>query len=35
MTKVIIQSTEEDEETVLQDAWIEFNEIAEIEPKFF
>jgi len=24
-----------EDETVLQDAWIEFNEIAEIEPKFF
>lgn len=25
----------EDDEVVLQDAWIEFNEIAEIEPMFF
>tara|TARA_B110000285_G_scaffold223198_1_gene278381 strand:+ start:568 stop:753 length:186 start_codon:yes stop_codon:yes gene_type:complete len=35
MTQVIMQATTDDEETVLQDAWIEFNEIAEIEPKFF
>jgi len=28
-------SPEHDDEIVLQDAWIEFNEIAEIEPKFF
>lgn len=35
MTQVIMQAVTDDEETVLQDAWIEFNEIAEIEPKFF
>jgi len=35
MVKVIIVANQEDDETVLQDAWIEFNEIAEIEPKFF
>jgi len=28
-------SEEHEDEVVLQDAWIEFNEIAEIEPKFF
>lgn len=28
-------ANEQDDEVVLQDAWIEFNEIAEIEPKFF
>jgi len=35
MVAVITTATAEDDETVLQDAWIEFNEIAEIEPKFF
>jgi hypothetical protein len=28
-------AVEQDDEVVLQDAWIEFNEIAEFEPKFF
>lgn len=35
MYNVIVMANEEDDEVVLQDAWIEFNEIAEIEPKFF
>lgn len=35
MVNVIGKALEEDDEVVLQDAWIEFNEIAEIEPKFF
>jgi len=35
MVNVIVKAQKEDDETVLQDAWIEFNEIAEVEPKFF
>jgi hypothetical protein len=35
MVQVMLKADEEDDEVVLQDAWIEFNEIAEIEPKFF
>lgn len=35
MTKVIQSAVEEDDEVVLKDALVEFNEIAEIEPKFF
>ena len=35
MVAVILSANSEDDEVVLQDAWIEFNEIAEIEPKFF
>lgn len=35
MYNVIVMADEKDDEVVLQDAWIEFNEIAEIEPKFF
>ena len=35
MVQVLVMATQEDDEVVLQDAWIEFNEIAEIEPKFF
>ena len=35
MTKVIRSAMEEDDEVVLKDALVEFNEIAEIEPKFF
>lgn len=35
MTKVIKSAADEDDEVVLKDALIEFNEIAEIEPKFF
>jgi len=35
MVAVIQMAVEQDDEVVLQDAWIEFNEIAEIEPKFF
>lgn len=35
MYNVIVMANNEDDEVVLQDAWIEFNEIAEIEPKFF
>ena len=35
MCQVIISADAGDDETTLQDALIEFNEIAEIEPKFF
>lgn len=35
MTQVISQALAEDEETVLEDALVEFNELAEIEPGFF
>ena len=35
MVNVIMEAAKQDDEVVLQDAWIEFNEIAEIEPKFF
>lgn len=35
MLAVITTAHKDSDETVLQDAWIEFNEIAEIEPKFF
>jgi hypothetical protein len=35
MYQVIINANKNDDETVLQDSLIEFNEIAEIEPKFF
>jgi hypothetical protein len=35
MTKLIIRLAEADEETLLEDALIEYNEIAEVEPKFF
>lgn len=35
MIAVITSACADGDETVLQDAWIEFNEIAEIEPKFF
>lgn len=35
MISVIRAASDQDDETVLQDAFIEFNEIAEIEPKFF
>jgi len=35
MTNVILKAVQQDDETVLEDALVEFNEIAEIEPKFF
>ncbi len=35
MCNVIRVAADEDDEVVLQDAFIEFNEVAEIEPKFF
>ena len=35
MVSVIRAAAVEDDEVVLQDAFIELNEIAEIEPKFF
>jgi hypothetical protein len=35
MVGVVIKALELDEETVLEDSLVEFNEIAEIEPKFF
>ena len=35
MVLVPIKAMQQDDETVLEDALVEFNEIAEIEPKFF
>ena len=35
MTAVVTQAFAEEEETVLEDALVEFNELAEIEPNFF
>jgi hypothetical protein len=35
MTQVIIKSFEQEDEVVLEDALVEFNELAEIEPLFF
>jgi len=35
MAQVPLKALQEDDETVLEDALVEFNEIAEIEPKFF
>jgi hypothetical protein len=35
MANVAIKALQQDDETVLEDALLEFNEIAEIEPKFF
>ena len=35
MVQVITASMAADDEVVLKDALVEFNEIAEIEPKFF
>ena len=35
MANVPIKAMNQDDETVLEDALVEFNEIAEIEPKFF
>lgn len=35
MYNVIRSACSDSDEVVLQDAFIEFNEIAEIEPKFF
>jgi dimeric dUTPase (all-alpha-NTP-PPase superfamily) len=35
MANVAIKALQQDDETVLEDALVEFNEIAEIEPKFF
>lgn len=35
MVNVPIKALQQDDETILEDAMIEFNEIAEIEPKFF
>jgi len=35
MCNVVKAAVEGDDEVVLKDALIEFNEIAEIEPKFF
>ena len=35
MTAVVIQALNEDDETVLEEALIEFNELSEIEPNFF
>ena len=35
MTNVVQQAMQEDDETVLEEALIEFNELSEIEPNFF
>lgn len=35
MVHVAIRALQEDEETILEDTLLEFNEMAEIEPKFF
>jgi hypothetical protein len=35
MTNIVLKALNADEETVLEDALVEFNEMAEIEPKFF
>jgi len=35
MTKLVIRFLESDEETHLEDALIEYNEMAEVEPRFF
>lgn len=35
MTGVVTQAFTEQDETVLEDALVEFNELAEIEPNFF
>lgn len=35
LAQVPIKALQEDDETILEDALVEFNEIAEIEPKFF
>lgn len=35
MTEVVMKALREDDETVLEDALVEFNELAEIEPKYF
>lgn len=35
MAEVALKAVREDDETVLEDTLVEFNEMAEIEPKFF
>jgi len=35
MTNVITSALQAEDETVLEDALVEFNELAEIEPAFF
>jgi hypothetical protein len=35
MAQVALKAAQQDDETVLEDALVEFNEMAEIEPKFF
>lgn len=35
MANVAMKALKQDDETVLEDALLEFNEMAEIEPKFF
>lgn len=35
MTAVVVQAHTEEDETVLEEALIEFNELSEIEPNFF
>jgi hypothetical protein len=35
MVAVVMNSFKQDDETILDDALVEFNEMAEIEPKFF
>ena len=35
MVQVVTKALEEEDETVLEDALVEFNELAEVEPAFF
>ena len=35
MVAVVTKALEEEDETVLEDALVEFNELAEVEPAFF
>ena len=35
MIDIVMKALHEDDETVLDDALVEFNEMAEIEPRYF
>ena len=35
MVQVVTKALQEEDETVLEDALVEFNELAEVEPAFF
>ena len=35
MLAIVMKALQDEEETILDDALVEFNEMAEIEPKFF